>query len=74
MSDTNNYGNGKVLEERLAGLDRRVEAIDRSVEEIRKDSIAMLVELKVLQTRLGLYTAGISAGISIAAGVLQKYL
>ena len=65
MSDTSSFssGNGKVLEERLAGLDRRVQAIDEAMQEIRKDSVEMLVELKVLQTRVGLYAAGISAGL-----------
>jgi regulator of replication initiation timing len=63
-----------VLEERLAGLARQVEAIDGAVQEIRKESVAMLVELKVLQTRVGLYAAGISVAVSIASGVLQKFV
>lgn len=63
----------EVLAERLAGLDRRVAAIEQSLEKQRGDHVSVLVELKVLQTRVSLYAAAISFAVSTGVALLLKF-
>ena len=60
----------KVLEERVAALTDRVAGIEAKQDVQGMAQTQLLVEIKVLQTRVTLYAAGVAAVVSIAV----KYL
>jgi hypothetical protein len=55
----------KVLEERLDHFEKRLVGLETTAKDMQKDMTGLLVELKVLQTRVSLYAAAISVGVSL---------
>lgn len=60
----------KILEERVAALSGRVDRVEADQRSHRDEMQVILVELKVLQTRVSLYAGLVAAGVSLVA----KYL
>lgn len=60
----------KILEERVAALAVRVDRIEMDHRSFRDEIQTLLIELKVLQTRVSLYAGLVALGVSLAA----KYL
>ena len=63
-----------VLEERVNGLTARLDAVEKDLKAIRTDGTQLLVEVKVLATRVSLYAAAISFAVSGAMAVALKFL
>lgn len=63
-------GNDRLLEERVTVLTGRVDTLERDHKQHKEDFTTLMVELKVLQTRVSLYAGAIALGTSLAS----KYL
>lgn len=62
----------KVLEERIKSIDNRVEGVEKGIGVLQKDMVEILVELRVLGTRVGLYSGIIAFVVSTGITVLLK--
>ena len=62
----------KVLEERIKSIDNRVEGVEKGINVLQKDMVEILVELRVLGTRVGLYSGIIAFVVSTGITVLLK--
>lgn len=62
----------KVLEERIKSIDTRVESVEHGIGVLQKDMVEILVELRVLGTRVGLYSGIIAFVVSTGITVLLK--
>lgn len=55
-----------VLKDRQDGILTRLEKVEGTVTAHREDFVALMIELKTLQTKVSLYAALVSAAITLA--------
>ena len=65
-----NSATGRVLEERMKHFARRLDSFDESLKDLTTQGAQILVDVRVLQTRVSYMAAGIGCAAGVASSLV----